>query len=253
MFERIKDILERSDTNERVMPPTELYNEGWLLRAALDWFAEHPAVSHELTVPEGARWYSEALLPSQFLARWRGDPLTETYTHADGAVGQFRIGESGAGDLALDGSAKHFVVLEAKLNSKLSSGIKNAPGYDQAARNVACMGHIIALAGCRPETAETLGFFVVAPASQIERGLFEQQLTKESIEQKVSQRVAAYEDAERKAWFDEWFAPMLERMQVATISWEDVLAAIAAVDEPSGRSFAEFYARCLRYNRLRAK
>ena len=179
--------------------------------------------------------------------------MTETYTHADGAVGQFRIGESGAGDLALDGGAKHFVVLEAKLNSKLSSGIKNAPGYDQAARNVACMGHIMALAGCRPETTDALGFFVVAPASQIERGVFEGQLSKESIEQKVSQRIAAYEDAERKTWFDEWFAPMLERMQVAAVSWEDVSAAIAAADEPSGRSFGDFYARCLRYNRLEAK
>ena len=250
MFERIKGILERSDTNERVMPPTELYNEGWLLRAALDWFAEHPTESHELAVPEGACWYSEALLPSQFLARWRGDPLTETHTHADGAVGQFRIGELGAGDLALDGGAKHFVVLEAKLNSKLASGIKNAPGYDQAARNVACMGHIMAQAGCRPETTETLGFFVVAPASQIERGVFGSQLNKESIEQKVSQRVADYEDAERKSWLDEWFAPMLRRMRVAAISWEDVSAAIASADEPSGRSFMEFYERCLRYNRL---
>lgn len=250
MIERIKGILERSDTDDRVMPPTELYNEGWLLRASLDWFADHPAISHEMAVPTGSMWYSEALLPSQFLARWRGDPLTETYTHADGAIGQFRIGKSGAGDLALDADATRFVVLEAKLNSKLSSGIKNAPGYDQAARSVACMGHIIADAGRRPEDIATLSFFVVAPASQIDAGVFSQQLTKDAIWEKVSQRVAGYEDPRRDEWLSQWFRPTLDRIDVRAVSWESIGVLIASTDADSGQAYSGFYSRCLEYNRL---
>ena len=250
MIERVKIMLARSDGSDRVMPPTVLYNEGWLLRSSLDWFADHPDVSHELAVPAGARWYSEALLQSPFLARWRGDPLTETYTHADGAVGQFRIGDSGAGDLALDKQASHFVVLEAKLNSKLSSGIKNAPGYDQAARNVACMGHIIATASCQLDHIKTIGFFVVAPSSQIEKDVFSEQLAKPSIREKVACRVAAYDDEERNTWFAERFVPMLDLIRIDTVSWESVRESIGAVDGAAGRAFEVFYSRCLKYNLL---
>ena len=250
MIDRIRKILERADGGERVMPPTELYNEGWLLRLALDWFAEHPGIDGELAVPEGVRWYSEALLPSPFLARWRGDPLTETYTHADGAVGEFRIGESGAGDLALNDHVSHFVVLEAKLNSKLSSGIKNAPGYDQAARNVACIAHVISAAPCPLEQIETIGFFVVAPDSQIQRGVFAQQLEKSSIRDKVAARVASYEDAGRDTWFVNDFEPVLNRLRIDSVSWESVAASITAVDRAAGRDFDEFYSRCLTHNRL---
>ena len=232
------------------MPPTELYNEGWLLRSTLHWFADHPEISHKLVVPEGVSWYSEALLASPFLARWRGDPLAETYTHADGVVGQYRIGFSGSGDLALDQRSSHFVVLEAKLNSKLSSGIKNAPGYDQAARNVACMAHIIEAAACKLDELSDIGFFVVAPQSQIERGRFSKLLAKSSIRDKVSTRVAAYDDQKRRTWFEQWFEPMLECMQIATVAWEDVAATIRGVDDASGSSVEEFYSRCLHYNRL---
>ena len=38
-----------------VMPPTELYNEGWLLRLLLDWFSRHPNTEHTLSVPTEGR------------------------------------------------------------------------------------------------------------------------------------------------------------------------------------------------------
>ncbi|MCH7876577.1 MAG: hypothetical protein IH965_14945 [Gemmatimonadetes bacterium] len=51
------------------------------LKAAL---ADRYAVPHPFALMPRARWYSEALLPSQFLKRFRGDPLAEGWTHADG-------------------------------------------------------------------------------------------------------------------------------------------------------------------------
>src|SRR6056297_1433281 len=117
MLNEIKNILELCDTKESVIPPTEIYNEGWLLRLVINWFSEYNNVSHELAFTDKeARWYSELLLPSQFLARFRGDKLAESYTHADGVIGHFQIGNEGKGDILLNEDAKQFIVIEAKMS-----------------------------------------------------------------------------------------------------------------------------------------
>jgi len=180
----------------------------------------------------------------------RGDPLAESYTHADGVIGHFDIGRSGAGDLALRPQGTHFVVTEAKLHSKLSSGTKNAPGFDQAARNVACMAHILSAYARRPEDMASLAFFVVAPNSQISAGMFDQQVNRRSIRDKVARRVQAYDDQPKQAWFEEWFLPTLDRTRLASISWEELGEFIQQVEPSSGGLFSEFYSRCLEYNRL---
>lgn len=41
-FERVASLLLRCGTGEAILPPTGLYNEGWLLSLVLDWFACHP-------------------------------------------------------------------------------------------------------------------------------------------------------------------------------------------------------------------
>ena len=245
-IERIRDMLERSVTKDCVMPPTELFNEGWLLRLALDWSAGRPDVSHHMNVPVGAKWYSEALLSSQF-----GAPFKENYTHADGVIGHFHIGKVGDGDLALTNDATHFVVFEAKLNSKLSKGTKNAPEFDQAARSVACMAHAMSVAKIPPSRMARLGFFVVAPASQIKRGVFASELTKDSLRMKVKQRIDTYKDNAHYQWLFDWFLPVLGCIEVDTMSWESIGEAIETHDREAGQWFEEFYGHCLRYNRVR--
>ena len=252
-IERVRSILERSTTRECVMPPTLLFNEGWLLRLAIDWFSNNPDITHPLGVPNGAKWYSEALLPTQFAARSRTDSLAEKHTHADGAIGHFRIGQTGEGDLALEADTSHFVVLEAKLNSKLSKGVKADPRFDQAARTVACMAHIFAVANVQPNQMERFGFFVIAPESQISRGVFASNLDKTSIRQKVEERVAQYYESKKQDdWLSAWFLPVLDRIEIKAISWENVAATIRAKDSEAGLWFSEFYLCCLHYNRLAA-
>jgi hypothetical protein len=127
----------------RPFPPTLLYNEGWFLRLVLDWFSRHDVQGHPLSFGAGARWFSEALLPSAFLARHRGDRLAESWTHADGVVGHFLIGEGGKALLRLAPEAGQLLVLEAKLFRGLSPGVTKARYYDQAARTVACMAEVL--------------------------------------------------------------------------------------------------------------
>lgn len=172
-MDRLLSILKRVEGPQSVIPPTLLYNEGWMLRIVLDALADVPSASSAslpLRVPDDCRWYSEALLPSAFLARSRPDRLAESHTHADAAIGQFDIGRQSKGELALRAGATYFAVLEAKMFSALSSGVKNAPYFNQAARNVACVAEVLHRAGAKPEAMEYLAFHVVAPREQIESG-----------------------------------------------------------------------------------
>lgn len=244
----VTEILSRCGSPSAVLPPTQLYNEGWMLRLLLDWLQRNPDFKHVISPREGARWYSEALLASPFLPRWRGDPRAESFTHADGVVGHFDVDSERRGDARLLPDASQFVVIEAKLGSGLSPGTKNAPTFDQAARNVACIAHLATAVEKNGKPVETLGFFVTAPRSQIQQGVFASLVTRESIGQKVQERVAAY-DGELDAWFVDVFKPMLSRIQIEALAWEDILESLPSTSETA--SMASFYERCLQHNPMR--
>jgi hypothetical protein len=245
IYDSILKLLKKCDSNVSLMPPTLLYNEGWMLRLVMDWFASVKP-PHPLTIRSDCGWYSEALLPSAFHPETKGDRRAEAWTHADGVVGHFMIGNGAKGNLSLHDDARHFVVLEAKMFSKLSSGTKNAPYFNQAARNVACMAEAMSRAGRQAGEFAALGFYVLAPESQIMMGVFRDQLTKESIREVVKRRVSGYEGT-RDDWFAGWFLPLLERIDVRAISWEELIAFLSKC-EPAAKHLDEFYQRCMRHN-----
>ena len=164
---RITELLSKANDSDRVFPATDLYNEGWMLRVVIDWFSRNTQVDCDIQFLKDSRWFSEALLPSQFLARQRGDKLAESWTHADGVIGHFDIGKDAYGDLTLRKDAKQLIVTESKMFSKLSSGVTNAKYFNQAARNVACIAEIANRAGIEHALFEDIDFFVVAPKVRI--------------------------------------------------------------------------------------
>jgi hypothetical protein len=244
---RICAMLESCAGDAPPFPPTLLYNEGWLLRLVMDWFSANDVPDHRLSFAPGARWYSEALLPSAFLARYGGDPLAGSWAHADGAIGHFAVGKERKTDLSLLPDAQHFVALEAKLFSRLSSGVTNARYFDQAARNVACVAEVLRRAHRHPSSLSHLGFHVVAPQSQIDAGVFAKEMDRGSIGRKVKRRVAAYAGA-KDQWYEEWFQPTLGWIHIDLLSWEALIQVIGGHDPASGVSFGEFYSHCLRCN-----
>ena len=215
-----------------------------MLRLVLDWAQRHASGNHPLVFLRGARWYSEALLWPPFLARWRGDRLAETWTNADGVVGQFDIGATSKGGLTLRDGATQLVVVEAKMSSKLSTGTKNAPGYDQAARTVACIAETLKRAAIEPRKMERLAFLVAAPLEQVDKGIFRDLVTKPGIRERVDTRVEAYQ-GERDEWFDRWFVPTLDAIDLGVLSWEELIGGL----DPSYRAF---YDGCLLHNMSRA-
>jgi hypothetical protein len=249
---RILPLIEAAKGDRPPFPRTEIFNETWLVRLVVDWFAQNGAPGFPLNFAPGARWFSEALLPSAFLARYRGDPLAESWTHADEIIGHFAIGSAGRTDCSLTSKVEQFIVVEAKIFSQLSSGVKRAPYFDQAARSVACMAELLKRAGRRPAEVDCLAFYVLAPASQIDAGLFAAAVDKASIGSKVKQRVEAYEGS-RAAWHDHWFLPLLEVVKVQQISWESALDHIQCHDPPSAEEIRAFYQECLEYNRPSTK
>lgn len=249
---RIKAMLEACQDGRPPFPPNVLYNEGWLLRIVFDWFDRHGGDRYPLSVLSGARWFSEAWLPSAFLPRYRGDRLAESRTHADGVVGHFAIGEPGTAGLSLDPDARQFVVVEGKLFNRLSAGVRNAPYYDQAARSVACIAEALRRAGRSPDDLDELGFVLIAPQARIDDGVFAWDLGRDAVRAKVRRRVDAY-GGERDAWFRDWFEPTLKRVDLRCLAWEEIVDAIAFHSAETGQVVDAFYGECLRFNRPQAR
>jgi hypothetical protein len=241
------NLISNIDVENPNFPPTTLYNEGWLLRLVVDWFSTSGITDHLLSFPKDGLWFSESRLPSAFLPRFRGDPLAESHSNVDGAIGHFSIGSKGKTNLELTPNATHFVVLEAKLYSGLSKGVTNAKYFDQAARNVACIAEVLKCAGCSPNSFDHLGFYVLAPKVQIKSRTFIRHLDKQSIKDKVNRRVISYE-GERDDWFKEWFLPTSLVIDIRSISWEEVLDVVKENDTKIGKSITNYYSLCLRFN-----
>ena len=245
MIEQVVKLLKKCSSDSSVMPPTVLYNEGWMLRLVLDWFDRNRVTSHTFAFIPGARWYSEALLAPAFLPESREDKRAEKFTHADGIIGHFNIQPGERGEATALSDTRQLIVIEAKLGSALSSGVKNARNFDQAARNVACMANMLALAQVSAQSLDRLGFYVIAPRNQIDSGVFGDLVSKPSIRKKVAERVAQYNGA-RDDWFAKAFEPFIENVDLGVLSWESVLEHIYAED-PTNR-ILEFYSLCLRYS-----
>ena len=105
-FDQVTDLLARCGTETGVLPPTALYNEGWMLRLVLHWFDHHRTVEHPLAMLEGSSWYSEPLLASRFFGKSRGDPRAEGWTNADAVIGHFRLRAGGRGDVEVVPTAR---------------------------------------------------------------------------------------------------------------------------------------------------
>jgi hypothetical protein len=249
---RIKAMLDACESGQPAFPPSLLFNEGWLLRVVLDWFSRHGGDRYPLSPRPGARWFSEAWLPSAFLPRYRGDRLAESRSHADGVLGHFAIGDPGTAGLTLLPDARQLVVFEAKLFARLSAGVKNAPFYDQAARTVACMAEILRRAGRAPDEMDDLALLILAPQARIDDGIFTWDTSPEFIYRKVRRRVEDYA-GQRDAWFLDAFVPACRRIEVRCLAWEEIIDIIAFHHPEEGQIIDSFYGRCLHFNRPQTK
>jgi hypothetical protein len=242
----LTELIEGFDPAKPNFRPTELYNESWLVKLVL----HQASTIHDPDFPIGflpqSTWFSEALLPSAFEARFRGDPLSESRTNADAVVGHIAVGTQAKADLDLSPAVKQFTVVEAKVGSPLSSGTSNAKYFDQAARNVACMAEVLGRAELDPSGLDRVDFVVLAPRDSISKGTFAEEMTAASIWAKVRKRVSEYDGA-LDLWFESRFKPLMARVKLHSLSWEEAIEWIAANSPSVRRDLETFYDQCLRF------
>ena len=117
---------------------------------------------------------------------------------------------------------------------------------------MACVAEVLGRATRGPSNLSHLGFYVVAPKSQVEGGVFEKHLKRDSICEKVKRRVRQYkgreDEGEKNEWYVRWFEPTLQQIAVHVLKWEDLIGTIREQDPSSAALIAEFYQQCLRFN-----
>jgi hypothetical protein len=228
--------------------PTEFYCEGWLTRLLILSITESGKIEHDLFVDN--KFFSEASLYSPFLPRFQKDPLAETHTHADGAIGDFKIGDN-TNKSALKLTGSKLTIIEAKIFSEFSPNITHASFYNQAARYIACITETIDRADKIKQLKDlSLNFYLLVPEEQYNNKK-SSALDKNNIRKVVQRRVYQYkkEDdyAKRKLWLNEVFEKILDKIVIKPISFEDIISELKAY-----RFFKEiedYYQKCLYYNK----
>ena len=88
----LSELISNFDPEKPNFRPTELYNEGWLMKLVFHQASTIDDEDYTLGFLPNSTWFSEGLLPTAFKARFQGDPLSESRTNADGVIGQIKIG-----------------------------------------------------------------------------------------------------------------------------------------------------------------
>ncbi|WP_417558234.1 hypothetical protein [Mesoflavibacter zeaxanthinifaciens] len=244
----IYDLIKKAETNSN-FSPTLLYNEGWMLRLVLQLLNNGEIECDKISFSNEFKWYSEVLLRSPFLPRFQGDTFAESHTHADGVVGKFDFRGNTKGGISLDKGCDFFYIIEAKMFSKLSKGTTHAFDYNQAARNIACLAHLIYENRETLEIRETdkFGFYVFLPQDQIKIEKTFREFTKpENLVIAIKDRISKYPNADKENRFD-WLMENLYKfinmIDIKLISWEELLG------EQNDSEIWKFYEKCLKYNK----
>lgn len=250
MIDKIINLLNKShDSTLSNMPPTILYNEGWMLRLVLDWFKNNPGVTHKLAIPADCNWYSEALLPSPFLRgpKDKNKRFAEGYTHADGVAGKFDIGILNKGELSLKPECDFLYITEAKMFSSLSAGTKNAGYYNQAARNIACIADLSVRANLVNCSFRKLAFYVLLPESHSDMNNIKTIISKQHITATILRRINDFENYDNEHGSISWLRTntadfVSKKIETDVITWEEI---VKFINDPS---LEVFYNRCLNFN-----
>ena len=115
------------------------------------------------------------------------------------------------------------------------------------------MAEVLCRASAPPAAFGSLGFYVIAPVSRIDEGVFSDYMGKDSIRDTVQRRVSEFDDAEKDKWLEEWFLPTLATADIRCMSWEELLDVIEKHDPAEVAELGKFYAKCLKFNQPASK
>jgi hypothetical protein len=235
----ILDIISSVHKEQPNLNPTEIYNEGWMTRLLIYHSQKEKLILHEIPFSSLSNWTSEGLISSPFV---NADSIREGYTHADITLGDFSIDFNNRGQVYVNEDAELFGIIEAKMGSPLGAGTTNAPNYNQASRNIACIAY------------NTIGtnissfFGVVAPEATIKKHQIESKLNKDFYYGQIEDRFKMY-DKNNAIWeFSEGVLRRALAIRTFVFSFEEWIEALTGKD--CHYELEDFYSQCLKWNNI---
>ncbi|PIV48947.1 MAG: hypothetical protein COS19_11165 [Flavobacteriaceae bacterium CG02_land_8_20_14_3_00_34_13] len=242
---------------EGSIKPTEIYNEGWMLKCVMEQIKEGEIELEKWKIPKGEMWLSETLVPSFFRAVKRGDKLAETATNADAIVGQIQIRKRTKWGIEIKKNCSCLYIIEAKMYSKLSNGVSKAPEFNQCARSVACLIKMI-YDGIEKneidEIPDKIGFYVLLPRNHKYVADFEEKINEDSIKKSIKDRFTPYfnneiikkdykEIKEKELnWLKDKLDELIGKIDVKLIFWEELIESTK--NSETKEQLNEFYKKC---------
>ena len=241
------------DAEKSPIARSEVFNETWMLRLTLALIHDYDDNKYFRPLPndaDGKKTEALARIRTAVKRRWISEGgLTAAFenegaTWADAIVGNIKLDDSEAKPkrgVAIDideSSSKSIVVIEAKMNSALASGITHARDYNQAARNIACLAMLTQKDSA---LAEKSAFIIFAPAKKLEKwNKAPQEMIKntwETIEKQYKEhgRTLQAEESHMKSAVDH-----IVKNSMA-ISWEEVIQSMANDQNESCEILKWFY------------
>lgn len=238
------EIIESIDSPNSKINPTDIYNEGWMTRLFVYYSIKDKLKVENIDYSTVSNWCAEAVISSPFQPRKRMDNMGEGFTHADMAIGDFKVDFSDNGEIKLMENAKLFGIIEAKMGSNLSQGTKNAPNYNQASRNLACISAKTA------KTEECNTFFgVVAPEIKIKHHKLEEQLNKNFLLKQIRDRFEMYPKEYRQEKKMEAVLEKAMKTNVWCLSYEQWLEKFTNSD--TIEELSTFYEKAKKWNKIK--
>jgi len=214
--------------------PTEIFNEGWMIRLLVyQSLKDKINIDGLIDFNSVKNWSSEGLISSPFVKTSKNK---EGYTHADMSLGDFSINYESRGDIIVNENASTFGIIEAKMKSNLSQKTTNAPNYNQASRNLACIAENV-----KNESCQTF-FAVVAPSKMIEKHNISGQVEKDIMIHQISKRFELSGLA-----VDMELIKRAKKCRIKVLSYEDWIDMLS---DKSKDVINEFYMNCLKWNRV---
>ena len=222
-----------------VFPETLIFNEGWLLRSVLREWLVSPRSSRFgfLPFPADITVYSEGQLYTPF----KGGSRPERNTHVDGIVGDCAITDTKSG-IVLRSDFRYIVAFEAKLFSRISPGVKNAPWYDQVSRTAACLINSILLAGPQASYSAHLVVMCAEDNRYVDASLYTKAYVEKQITKRLQDFLTTGEPADTVERFARGWREVLDNLRIHFHTWEEVVADIGSDD------LQEFYDLCKEFN-----
>ena len=162
-----------------VVPRSEIYNETWMLRLTMTLLKssrnidviledgeKETEVIREICNAVQYGWISEGGLKPIF------DGGMEKTTWTDAILGSVKLDkEKRSVEVCDKASQGGVIVVEAKMASKLSSGVTHSKSYNQIVRNIACLSRLVLESRhvLGPNLEETSRVVVLAPKSKIDK------------------------------------------------------------------------------------